>query len=373
VENLTYTGAANFAGTGNNLANVITGGAGNDTLTGGTNITGNDTLVGGAGDDIYVVSNASDVVTELAGAGTDTVKTALTSFTLAANVENLTYTGAAAFTGIGNTLSNVIIGGVGADTLNDGGVGAVDTLIGGAGNDTYIVSNAGDVITENANGGTDTVKTTLASYTLGANLENLTYTGGGSFTGTGNTLANTITGGAGADILDGGANNAGVDTMIGGAGNDTYFVRNAGDVVTETAGNGTDTVMSAINSYTLGTNLENLTFIGSGSFIGTGNTQANVMTASSAIGQLTGGAGADTFVLSSGAIANRTVTITDFSHAAADQIILSGYGLGAHLAQISAVGANITQYSVQSSAGTTLDQFQLSNKAVLVTSDFHFA
>ncbi|MBW9056740.1 protease, partial [Rhizobium mesosinicum] len=65
VENLTFTGSGNFAGTGNALANIITGGAGNDTLDGGA---GADTLIGGAGDDTYIVDAASDVVTEAAGA-----------------------------------------------------------------------------------------------------------------------------------------------------------------------------------------------------------------------------------------------------------------------------------------------------------------
>ncbi|MGO6690546.1 calcium-binding protein, partial [Rhizobium leguminosarum] len=90
----------------------------------------------------------------------------------------------AAFVGTGNSLDNTITGGaaidtlsgdVGNDTLN-GGAGA-DSLIGGAGDDIYIVDNAGDLITEAANEGIDTVRTTLASYTLGNDLENLSYIG----------------------------------------------------------------------------------------------------------------------------------------------------------------------------------------------------
>ncbi|MGO8140901.1 calcium-binding protein, partial [Rhizobium leguminosarum] len=109
----------------------------------------------------------------------------------------------------------------------NGGAGA-DTLIGGAGDDTYIIDNAGDLVTEVADEGTDTVKTVLASYTLAANVENLTYIGTAAFAGTGNDLANTITGGVGNDTLNGAA---GADTMIGGAGDDTYIVDNAGDSV----------------------------------------------------------------------------------------------------------------------------------------------
>jgi Ca2+-binding RTX toxin-like protein len=59
--------------------------------------------------------------------------------------------------------------------------------------------------------------TSLSSYSLPGNVQNLTYTGTGNFTGNGNGLANTITGGPGNDTLIG---NGGNDTLIGGAGND---------------------------------------------------------------------------------------------------------------------------------------------------------
>ena len=72
-----------------------------------------------------------------------------------------------------DTLSGIqnVIGTSGADTFTTASSG-VDTFTGGAGNDTYNVK-AGDIIVENAGGGTDSVFTT-DSYTLEANVENLT-------------------------------------------------------------------------------------------------------------------------------------------------------------------------------------------------------
>jgi Ca2+-binding RTX toxin-like protein len=322
-DNLTYTGAGNFAGSGNAKDNVITGGIGNDTLDG---VTGADTLIGGLGNDTYIVDNAGDKVIENPGEGTDTVKTSLASYTLPANVENLIYTGSGNFAGTGNGGDNSITGGPGNDTL-DGGAGN-DTMAGGLGNDTYIVGSASDVVTEAPGAGTDTVLTTLANYTLGSNIENLTFTGVGTFTGTGNTLANVITGGAGNDTLDGGA---GADTMTGGTGNDTYVVDNAGDVVNENPGEGIDTVKTTLSSYTLPANVENLIYTGASAFAGTGNSLNNVLTGGPGADTLTGGAGADTltggagadhFVFSS-ADFGTTDEITDFSHAAGDKIDLS--------------------------------------------------
>ncbi len=313
VENLTLSGSAAINGTGNDDANVITGNSanniltgngGNDTLNGGA---GADTMIGGLGNDSYVVDNVGDVVTELAGQGTDLVTSSIT-WTLGANVENLTLSGSAAINGTGNSADNVLIGNSGAnvltglggnDTLN-GGSGS-DTMIGGLGDDTYVVDSTGDVVTELAGEGTDVVQTTLSSYTLAANVENLVFTNASAHTGIGNALNNVISGNAANDTLNGGA---GADTMLGGFGNDSYVVDDAGDVVTEFAGQGTDLVTASV-SYALSANVENLTLSGTAAINGTGNTDANVLTGNSGANVLTGlggndtlngGAGADTMI-----------------------------------------------------------------------------
>ena len=96
---------------------------GNNILSGGT---GNDTMIGGLGNDTYVVDAVGDVVTELAGEGTDTVQSSV-SYTLSDNVENLQLTGTAAINATGNTLDNVLTGNSGNNILS-----------GGAGNDTMV-------------------------------------------------------------------------------------------------------------------------------------------------------------------------------------------------------------------------------------------
>jgi Ca2+-binding RTX toxin-like protein len=128
----------------------------------------------------------------------------------------------------------------GANTLA-GGTGA-DTLVGGDGNDTYVVNHTGDRVREQTGEGTDLVKTTLASYALGDNVEKLTYTGTSSFTGTGNSLKNVITGALGNDRLVGGAGNdqlragAGADRLAGGGGADTLAGGAGNDVLSGDAG-----------------------------------------------------------------------------------------------------------------------------------------
>ena len=114
---------------GNSATNSLTGNNGNDTLDGGIGI---DFLRGGIGNDTYVVDNMSDQAIEAASAGTDLVISTVT-FTLGANVENLTLIGAAAINGTGNAVANVIDGNTGNNKLI--GLGGNDTLNGGAGND----------------------------------------------------------------------------------------------------------------------------------------------------------------------------------------------------------------------------------------------
>ena len=286
IENLFLTGTGNLNGTGNDLANIITGNAGNNTIDGGA---GADNLAGGAGDDTYLVDSTSDVVSEEASEGTDTIHSSVT-YTLGANIENLFLTGTGNVNGIGNDLANTINGNAGNNTL-DGGAGA-DNMAGDAGNDIYVVDNAGDVVTEAASEGIDTVQSSIA-FALNANFENLLLTGTGNINGTGNELANTITGNAGNNIIDGGA---GADNMAGNAGNDIYVVDNAGDVVTEAFGAGTDIVQSSI-SYALTANVENLTLTGTDNINGTGNVLSNLLTGNSGANILSGGAGDDTYLI----------------------------------------------------------------------------
>ena len=76
--------------------------------------------------------------------------------------------------------------------------------------------------------------TSSNSFTLSANVENLTFTGEGNFTGSGSNVANVITGGSGADMLAGGG---GDDTLIGGSGDDVLIGGGGSDTLTGGAGN----------------------------------------------------------------------------------------------------------------------------------------
>jgi serralysin len=290
VEDLTYTGAANFTGTGNTLANVITGGDGDDLIDGKS---GADLMIGGEGDDTYVVDNALDAIIE-SGSGWDLVRSSV-SYTLGGDIESLELTGTANLTATGNAGANHITGNTGANLID--GLAGADTMLGGAGNDSYVVDDSSDVVVEEADQGTDTVKlaATFAdtNYTLGENVENAIVLGAGGVALTGNAGANRLTGGDGGDSLDGGD---GTDTLAGGLGNDTY-VLGAGDMVSEVASGGVaDEIVTTMTEVSLAgyANVENLTYTGTGGFIGTGSAAANVIVSGAGADLLSGGAGADT-------------------------------------------------------------------------------
>nr|WP_319512889.1 DUF4214 domain-containing protein [uncultured Cohaesibacter sp.] len=379
VEHLTLAGNKEIDGTGSTQDNIIRGntadnilqglngddtlfgGAGDDELYGGGGI---DSMSGNAGNDIYFVDNTGDIVTEEAGEGIDLVKSWI-SFSLSDNVEDLTLLGTDAINGTGNGLANTIrgnaadntltgldghdtlygnngsdilygnqgndsiFGGNGNDTLYGGWGG--DSMSGNAGNDIYFVDNIGDTVTELAGEGVDIVNSfiTFSLSDKGTNIENLSLVGTSSIDGIGNELANTIKGNAanntfqglngndqifgndGDDILFGGNDN---DTLVGGngndelrggndadsmsgnAGNDTYFVDNIGDTVTELANEGIDRVISWI-SFSLtenGDNVEHLTLAGNNKIDGTGSTQDNIIRGNSADNILQGLNGDDT-------------------------------------------------------------------------------
>ncbi len=235
---------------------VLSGKAGNDQLDGGT---GADQMVGGVGDDTYTVDNAGDVVIEVDGEGTDTVRSTI-SLGLGNAVENLTLLGSANLNGTGNAANNTIIGNDGNNVLR-GGAGA-DTMSGGIGADTLIGETGDDILS----GGAD--NDTLS----------------------GQDGDDTMDGGTGADRLDGGL---GGDNMIGGAGDDTFVVDDVADIVQEIAGEGTDTVESSI-AFGLSSALENLTLTGAANIDGIGNAADNVMIGNDGNNVLRGGAGVDT-------------------------------------------------------------------------------
>jgi len=188
--------------------------------------------------------------------------------------------------------------------------------------------------------------------------------------------ADHLLGGAGDDTLDGGA---GVDVMSGGLGNDLYIVNTAADVVDEAGGDGVDSVSSSV-TFTLGTDVENLTLTGTVAINGSGNGANNSLSGNSAINilsgfegddllqgfggndqllggggndrliggtgndRLTGGAGTDAFVFGTGQ-GNDVVVDFDFDAAGGQDLLdISGFGVNAGnfgaQVLVSQVGAN---------------------------------
>ncbi|HEY1707128.1 MAG TPA: calcium-binding protein, partial [Rhizomicrobium sp.] len=263
---------------GGDQADVLNGGDGDDTLAGNG---GNDTLDGGTGNNTASYASATSGVTvdlTLQGSAQNTV--AAGSDTLI-NIQNLT----------GSIFSDTLTGDDNANILNSGH-GGKDVMSGGGGNDTFVFGkDFGATDTLDGGTGTDTLslkgdysagvvftnttmvnveqivlaaghsyKLTTADATVAAN-QTLTVDGsalGGngvlSFIGSAETNGSfVITGGAGNDVLVGGAKNdtfnlagGGNDSVNGGAGNDTFNMGaalTAADRINGGPGAGTDRVV----------------------------------------------------------------------------------------------------------------------------------
>ncbi len=251
VTHLGGDGAAALFGTA--AADDMVGGRDNDTLLGNGGI---DVLIGGHGNDVLSIGDASfrrvnggtgnDV---LAFAGAITLVD--TDFRKVSEVEGLRLgNGATSLTlgaiaaraidGLGNSL--IAIDGTqhtsGPVTINAAALIRPLSLTMGAGNDSITI--LGGTVTVSGGGGIDTLATAF-SYTLGADLENLTLLGvrhqrhwqrprQPDHRQCGD---NVLNGGAGNDFLDGGL---AADTMIGGAGNDTFVINSAADRLSDSGG-----------------------------------------------------------------------------------------------------------------------------------------
>lgn len=161
-----------------------------------------------------------------------------------------------------------------------------DVMTGSAFNDTFKAGGGADVL--NMGAGNDTA-----------------FGGDGNDTISGGSGNDSLFGEAGNDVLNGGTGNdtlnggTGADSMNGGTGNDTYIVDNVGDTAAESSivllGGGTDLVRASV-SFTLSTNLENLTLTGAAAISGTGNAKANVITGNGAANTLRGLGGNDSLI-----------------------------------------------------------------------------
>jgi len=334
---VTDTAESGQALTGTAASEVLAGTSGDDTIAGLggddtlNGLDGNDSLAGGGGDDALSGGRGTDTAVFSGPAGDYRVRYAGAALQVAdtaagrdgtdtlSGIERAAFNGAAyAIAAPGTTAgdggANLIAGSAANEALTGGagndalfGNGGTDTLDGGTGADvmvggqsaadvtTYVVDNAGDTVVAGA--GLDTVQTSLATYVLTAGAENLLYIGAGpSFIGTGNALANVITGAAGivTSTLYG---NAGNDTLTGGAAADALY--GGADNDTLSGGAGKDQLFGEAGSDTLDG--------GAGSDI------------------LSGGAGADRFLFTKGQASGDSVT--DFQNGVD---LLDFYGFAAN-------------------------------------------
>jgi Ca2+-binding RTX toxin-like protein len=229
--------------TGNDFLN---GGDGNDELVGGT---GNDTLVGGAGNDSYYIDSVSDTFIENFNAGIDTVYASY-SYSLSDTLENLTLL--AGYSGIGNSLDNLICGND-TDNYLSGGAGN-DTLSSSGGNDTLLGEEGNDLLSDYQHGnsillggrGNDTLEAYLDNDTLKGGNGNDYLRGVGNYPNLSVHEGDTLIGGAGADRFALAVTGIGTFYLGEGYATITDFRRRQGDKIEVIGGDS-----SVISRYSL--------------------------------------------------------------------------------------------------------------------------
>jgi Ca2+-binding RTX toxin-like protein len=251
---------------GSNANDTLIGTSADETLYGGA---GNDNLNGGAGYDILYGDAGNDILNG----------------------------GADHFGQL-----DKLYGGEGHDTLYAEGWHGGDILEGGAGDDIYVIDvqengfdPAEPTLIEAFNGGIDTVISS-ATWTLGNNFENLALTGTTAIDGFGNQLNNHLTGNSAANYL---ASEEGDDFLYGEDGDDKLY-----------GGGGNDTLYGGSGND----RLDGYATSGTGSV--------------STYDSLSGGTGADTFVLGGwwGVSYQGTgfAVITDFNYSEGDKFQIKG-------------------------------------------------
>ncbi|MGL5362556.1 MAG: beta strand repeat-containing protein, partial [Bosea sp. (in: a-proteobacteria)] len=264
-------------------------------------------------------------------------------------------------------------GGTRNDTFNGGatdmqfeGMGGNDTFVGGAGFE-YVryASDAG-------NGGALAVNINLGAGT-GTDGFGSTDTFTGSIDGvvgtdlgdviSGNALNNIFFGNAGNDAMDGGA---GTDSMYGGIGDDSYVIDVLGDAIFENTGEGSDTIITGLTTYTLATaNVENLTGFNTAGQGLIGDNQGNRITGAIGADTILGNGGNDTLNGGSGAdiMAGGTGDDTYFVDSFGDQLVENaGEGMDFVSASVSYImGANIENVGLNGSNNDGIQGNELGN------------
>ena len=296
----TFTGNAGtsviFNVTGGAGAQTITGGAGNDLIVGGGGV---DNLQGGLGEDRFSFSTgqAAGLVTIQGGGGTDAIvvltstdfSTALgagATLLTAGGIEAVSITPLMTATFLGSQLTGQAIA---FNTVGDG-VGAL-VVTAAAGTTTDLSSLTFTGVTVGATTGTAFAS---GNDTIVVNM------GATATTVVGSSIADSIVGGAGDDVITGGADGAVADTLAGGEGNDTFLydsstlLINGGNAVIDAVNGGGGTAdairlttqtgftLVAANLLARITNVEKITAgISAGAISLTGTADANTFTSTS--------------------------------------------------------------------------------------------